>query len=292
MKTKAIALLLPAFVLLSASAPRALAESKAGTHTNADGTFVPKEKALSDYDKLRAKSPFEFDPPKVKTEEVINPFEGYSLAGYCGKGDTLMVTLLAGKEKKRIVVYGDGSPYKPRDESGFRVIGINRHQALRDTEVILEKDGQQGTVKFEEDTLRSKGPAQGQGGMIPGPNGQLVPRQGGGVPRPTGVPAPGGQNNYQAPAPFIPGQNVQPQMQPQLQPGMQNGAVTANPAIPTSAMNNDQLLNHVMNGTPAPVTNNALLRQNNNQGGNGGNGGNGGERPGGGRRKVVLPTTP
>src|SRR5436190_20666121 len=89
----------------------------------------------------------------------------------------LTVYPLKSKEKKCLTVFGDGSPYKKRDESGFRVVGINRGKSLKTTEIILEKDGRQGTVKFDDDVLHSKGAAP-QGGvqMVRDQNGNMVPR--------------------------------------------------------------------------------------------------------------------
>jgi hypothetical protein len=213
-----------------------------------EGVFSPKEKPLTAYDTLRKKSPFEFDPPKPPVVDDVNPFDGISLAGYCGNGNTLTVYLLEGKEKKRITVFGDGSPFKKRDSSGFRVIGINRGKSLKTTEIILEKDGRQGPVKFDEDALRSNA-APGGGPVMKGPDGKPIPRPP--IPKPAGAPAQQG-GGYQAPAPYIPGVSNAPQTpapgaaagngvaQPvenfQVLPGQK--PVTVNPAFP--------------NGKPAP----------------------------------------
>jgi hypothetical protein len=181
---------IPALLLLLAFSAPAMAAEKVSV--SGEGTFAPFEKQLSSYDGLRKKSPFEFDPPKPPAVLESKPFEGISLAGYCGSGDTLTVYLLEGKEKKRITVFGDGSPFKKGDTSGFRVVGINRGRSLKTTEVVLEKDGSKGTVKFEDETLRSKPTVQG-GGVQPikGTDGKVILRP---VPKPTGTPVPPVQN--------------------------------------------------------------------------------------------------
>ncbi|HEX2749268.1 MAG TPA: hypothetical protein VHM91_14770 [Verrucomicrobiales bacterium] len=269
------------FLLLLAAAASSFGETKAPAPE--DNAFSPKEKPITTYDKLRSKSPFEFDPPKVQTVEAANPFEGISLAGYCGSGNTLTVYLLAGKEKKKITVFGDGSAYKKRDESGFRVVGINRGKTLKNTEITLEKDGRQGTVKFDEDTLHAKGPAAGVQ-MVRDQNGNMVPRPV--IPRPGGAPAQPGQNNYQAPAPFIPGQSnpSSPQQNPQ---GMQQGGGNPNNnniTLPAGSLTNQQLMNQLTGpSTPQPQPQNGVVSpQPAPAGGN--------SVPPPSRRRVVLPT--
>lgn len=103
-------------------------------------------------------------PSPPSTEPPLNPFEDVSLAGYCGQGKTLTVYLFSGKEKKRLTVFGDESPFKTRDISGFRVIDINRGTTLKTTSILLEKDGVQGTVMFNDDALRSPSSTAPQAG--------------------------------------------------------------------------------------------------------------------------------
>src|SRR5688572_11929921 len=62
----------------------------------AESGFAPKEYPLSRYAPLDKKSPFEFDPPPVKPDETVNPFENVSLAGYAGSGNTLTVYIIVG----------------------------------------------------------------------------------------------------------------------------------------------------------------------------------------------------
>jgi hypothetical protein len=234
--------------------------------------FTPKQYELSRYSALDKKSPFEYDPIEEKVVAGPDPFEGISLAGYCGSGNRLTVYLVSEKDKQRITVYGDGSPNKKRDDSGFRVIGINRAKSLKGTTIELEKDGVQKRVGFEDETLRPKGGGQQQVQMVPGPGGQPIPRPV--IPRPGGV---SGQPQpvYQAPQAFVPGQTTAPQIG-QPQPGVVNPGV---PPIPTQS--NQQMVNtltapnmavpQVNPGVPQPQT--------------------GGRPPGvPSRRRVVLPT--
>ncbi len=265
-----------------------------GTEAAAESGFAPKEFALSRYAELDKKSPFEFDPPPVKSEAGPDPFADVSLAGYCGSGNTLTVYIIAGgKERKRMTVYGDGSPYKKRDESGYRVIGINRGKSLKTTTVTMEKDGVQKVLSFDEETLRPKGGGAAPGGgvqMMQGPDGKMVPRPV--VPRPSNMP--GGQNTqaYQAPAAFIPGQAGGQQHGNQPGVNMINGQQQTQQAV---NLNNQQLLNQLVgpNGQPATSNPNAGLPV---AGGTApGVMAPGGNQPRGAaappqRRRVVLPT--
>lgn len=282
-----VSLLLTA--LLSAPA-LVFADTKVPEEGAAD-TFSPKEYSLSRYDHLNKKSPFEFDPQKPQEVAAVDPFEGVSLAGYVGSGNTMTVYILTGKEKKRVSVYGDGSPYKKRDESGFRVVGINRGKSLKTTTVTLEKDGQQKEIAFDEETLKPK-PSGGQGGvqMVPGQDGKLVPRPV--IPRPGGGNAPVmQQGGYQAPQPFIPGQTNtpapapgQPNVQMNFQPGNPS-VLSANPGIPAQpgqAVQTQQQINQLLTNPPQPV---APQTQ---QGGNPADRIRNGVPPT--RRRVVLPT--
>ena len=285
MKTKPAAslLILPCMALFSFASSAA-----ADTTTDApeEPAFAPKGFPLSRYDHLDKKSPFEFEPAKEATVVAEDPFKDISLAGYCGSGNTMTVYLISGKEKKRISVYGDGSAAKKRDQSGYRVIGIKRGRTLKTTAITLEKDGVTKDVMFEEETLRPKGGAapgqQPAQQMVPGPNGQMVPRP--------VIPRPGGamgqpQQPYQAPQAFIPGQNnpAQPQVGvPQVpQPGAVAGQNIGN-------MTNQQLVNHLVGpGGQPPVTPGVVQPQATQVTGGGEH-----QRPPGqpSRRRVVLPT--
>jgi hypothetical protein len=249
MKTASLLLLLAlAAPVFAAEKPRASEEE----------TFVPREKLLSNYDLLRKKSPFEFDPPKAPQTVQIDPFEGISLAGYCGAGNQLTVYLLEGKEKKRLTVFGDGSPYKKRDESGFRVVGIHRGTSLKTTEVVLEKDGRQGTVKFDDDMFQGKAPGQVQ--MIKDKNGKLIPAPGKPVvpmpvnhnPVPPVAPVP----NQQSSQLFIPGAANPASLQspaPAAQPGATAAGAPARP-LPDNFMNNPVVPGAAPGQAPNPVS--------------------------------------
>jgi hypothetical protein len=238
-----------------------------------DEIFSPKEKPIATYDKLRTKSPFEFDPPKPPAVTEDNPFEGISLAGYCGSGDTLTVYLLSGKEKKRITVFGDASPNKKRDDSGFHVVGIERGKSLKNTKVILERNGQKGTVSFDEDTLHSKPPVK-KGPVIRDQNGNVInpvppPANGGTVPPP-------GSNNHAGPGSqlILPGMTTQPGTQPAGTPppnGMGSGV-----AVPAQAVDSFSLK---AKATVQPGIQNNTVNNFSNKPGGGSHG----------RRKVLVP---
>ena len=246
MKTSLASLLLPLAVLLS-TAPAVFADGE--ETAPADAGFKPKEYPLARYAHLDKKSPFEFDPPPPTPPETVNSFEGVSLGGYCGSGNTLTVYLIEGKEKKRVTVHGDGSPYKKYDKGGYRILSMNRGANLKSTTVLLERSGQQAEVKFDDETLTAKAGGAGGGGqqvqMVPGPNGTMVPRQV--IPRPGG--GAGGQPQaYVAPAPFIPGQGGnQPNQNPQPGQPVANGF-----SQPNFNANNAQLTQQLMNNPNIP----------------------------------------
>ncbi len=204
MKTK-LTPLLPYVALLSIAAPVFANENAPAAVTeNGYTPYLPKQYDISRYAHMRKKSPFEFEAPKEEVAAAADPFEAVSLAGYAGGGKMMSVYLFVGKEKQRVTVWGDASPMRKSDDSGFRIIGLKKGKSLASSEVILEKDGQQKPIKFEEDTLKNaKGGSAGGGGggvqMVPGPNGTMVPRP--------VMPRPGGNapNNAAPPAPFIPG---------------------------------------------------------------------------------------
>ena len=241
----------------------AFAETK---EAEPESGLARKEYPLSRYAHLDKKSPFEFDPPPVKPTEGPDVFEGVSLAGYCGSGKSLTVYIFEGvKEKKRVTVYGDASPFKKRDTSGFRILALNAGKTLKKTTVTLERGGVQKEIKFDDETLVAKGTG-GAGKniqMVPGPNGTMVPRTL--VPRPSN--APGGQNQqaYQAPAPFIMGQGGGGQPQQGNQPGVNQNGIQLQQGQQQAALNmsNQQLLNHLTgpNGQPQQQTPNVVIPQ-------------------------------
>ncbi len=272
MKTTLVSLLLPCAALLTVI-PRSAADTP-DTATEGEG-FAPKGHPLSRYSHLDKKSPFEFDPPPPTREAAVDNFEGVSLGGYCGSGNTLSVYLITGKEKKRITVYGAGSPFKVLDQTGYNIIKLNEGKSLSTTTVLMEKDGQQKEIGFEKETLTAKGGGAGGGQvqMVPGPNGTMVPRPV--IPRPSNAPAQ--TQAYQAPAPFIVGQSNAP-----AAPNPQAGVPQ-----PVGNMSNQQLMNQLITTPNAPNVPN--VPQFNNPAANPTG------QPGGGppvpqRRRVVLPT--
>jgi len=284
MKTTLASLLLPWAALLTVLPAAADTRDAAP----AGEAFVPEKHPLSRYALLDKKSPFEFDPPPPPVTPNVDNFEDVSLGGYCGSGSTLTVYLITGKEKKRISVYGDGSPFKKLDQTGFRIIKLNEAKSLSNTTVLMEKDGQQKEVGFEKETLTARASGPGGAGanpvMVPGPNGTMVPRPV--VPRPSGVP--GQTQAYQAPAPFIPGQNNPGN--PGNNPGNPQGFPAQNNIPqPVGNMSNQQLVNQLVNTPNVPQFNNPGLV---NPGGVNPVPGQTGGAPATGpqRRRVVLPT--
>lgn len=256
-------------------------------------TFAPVEHSIDRYQKLRGKSPFEFELAKPPVGETVDAFADYVLAGFAGTAGQPTVYLLNTKTQERITVLSDGTG-RP-NKSGFHIISVNRGRTLSSTTVQLEKDGQQGKLAFDSKALFSMtGGAAGGGGARPGqPNqsGQPVVRPGG-VPGQPARPA----QAYQAPQAFIPGQGnrgagqfpagVPGQAQPGVAPqgiqqlGMQPGGA------PPAAINPQQQVNTLLNANPgqpqpqlnvmpAPGAAPATGQPN--------------QQP---RRRVVLPTTP
>ena len=247
-------------------------------------SFAPVEYSIDRYQKLRGKSPFEFELAKPPVGETVDPFAEYVLAGFAGSAGQPTVYLLNTKTQERITVLSDSSG-RP-NKSGFHIISVNRGRTLSSTTVQLEKDGQQGKLAFDSKALYSMTGGAAGGGVRPAQANQ----PGQPVVRPGGVPGRAAQA-YQAPQAFIPGRPAgqfpaatagQPGVAPQpVQPGMQPGAVPGpgvnpqqqvklllnNPAAPNAAPQ--------LNVTPAPggapVTNQSNPQP---------------------RRRVVLPTTP
>lgn len=249
-------------------------------------SFAPVEYPIDRYQKLRGKSPFEFELAKPPVGETVDPFAEFVLAGFAGSASKPTVYLLNTKTQERITVLSDisGRPNK----SGFHILSVNRGRTLSSTTVQLEKDGQQGKLAFDSKALYSMTGGAAGGGARPGqPNqpGKAVVRPGG-VPGQPARPA----QAYQAPQAFIPGQANRPAGQfpaagqpgaaPQpVQLGMQPGA-----AVPAAGVNPQQQVNTMLNanpGQPQPAVMPAA----------------GGGRPINPsnpqpRRRVVLPTSP
>ena len=175
-------------------------------------TFAPKEYSIDRYQKIRGKSPFEFELAKPPVAETIDPFADLVLAGYAGSGRTLTAYLLNTKTQERITVYGEGSGRE--NKSGFKILGINRGTSLATTTASVEKSGNTKELAFDAKALYSMTGGAGGGAPAGGPRpgipgqpgvpGQPIVRPGGipGRPATAGAAAP-----YQAPQAFIPGQN-------------------------------------------------------------------------------------
>ena len=215
------------------------------TAAPAEEAFPPRVYDLGRYENLQAKSPFEFELKEPPPAEAPNPFEGMVLAGYVGSNKNMTVYLVNTKANgERISVYGDGSPRKKGDKSGIRIVGLNRGRTLKQTSVILEKDGQTGEVQFDEKALSNmKGGSPAAGAGQPNlPGNMLGPgMRPGGMPNlPNQVNQPGANNPavpYQAPQAFVPGQ-----------PG---GAQPNAGAVANGTM--------IVNGQTVPVNNNAAM---------------------------------
>jgi hypothetical protein len=216
------------------------------TAAPAEEAFPPRVYDLGRYENLQAKSPFEFELKEPPPAEAPNPFEGMVLAGYVGSNKNMTVYLVNTKANgERISVYGDGSPRKKGDKSGIRIVGLNRGRTLKQTSVILEKDGQTGEVQFDDKALSNmKGGAPAAGAGQPNLPGNM---RGPGM-RPGGTPnLPNQQNQpgvnpaaqYQAPQAFVPGQ-----------PG------GAQPNAAAGAGANGTM---IVNGQAVPVNNNAAM---------------------------------
>lgn len=196
--------------------------------------FTPKEYTIDRYAKIRGKSPFEFELAKPPAEVTVDPFAELVLAGYAGSLGSPTVYLVNTKTQERITVLSErsGRPNK----SGFKVISIDRGPTLRSTTATLEKDGQQGVLKFDSKALDTMVGGAGSGGAAGGARPVIPgqPNQPGAVPRPMipGQPA-RPQQAYQAPQAFIPGANRGGQAQAQAQNGVfipnQNAMVPGKP---------------------------------------------------------------
>lgn len=209
-------LILP--LLAAAFIPAAFAQDSppgaAGSDAAEPGVFNPRRHDWSRYEKMAMKSPFEFELVEGPAEAPPNPFEGLSLAGFAGSGSNITAYLVDTKKNERIVVYSEGSGR--RNDSGIRVVGLNRGKSLRETTVTLEKNGVTQPVAFDPGLLSSmvatSAAAVAPRAGIPGQPGANNQRGGNRAVRPAGQPgqptaaAPGA---YQAPAAFVASRNSQ-----------------------------------------------------------------------------------
>jgi hypothetical protein len=257
-------------------------------------TFTPLEYGMERYQKLRGKSPFEFELAKPPVEPAADPFADLILASYGGYANNASVTLLNTKTQERISVFAQGTGRK--NENGYQILSVNKGRTLSNTTVTVEKDGQKKELGFDTKLLYSMvGGAGGGGGAaaggrpaVPGqpnngqPNGQPVIR-------PAGMPAQAARP-YQAPQPVNITRGGQSNRNVGNQPGMAGQAnfgapQPGVPASPGGATEAQQQLNAMLanpaaqpNVVPTPTVPAA----------NPGN--NAAQNPP--RRRVVLPSTP
>ena len=258
--------LLPA-LFFSALLPLSAQDTPPPPAAGSEG-YAPPEYGIDRYEKLRGKSPFEFELAKPVLAPDADPFADLVLAGFAGSGGNVTVYLVNTKTQERITVLGDGSKHK--NESGFRALGIKRGRTLASTTALVEKDGVPKELAFDPKALSSMsggaggGAAPGAPGARPGqpgaPGQQGAPGQG--LVRPNNVPGRPVQA-YQAPQAFVPGQGnralAQPAAmaagQPGGQPGVQTGLQLANPAGAAGAQQQINTLINPNTGLVAPTPN-------------------------------------
>ena len=188
--------------LIAQDTPPETAAPAVGTET-----FTPREYPIDRYQKLRGKSPFEFELAKPIVQDAADPFADLVLAGYAGSASRPTVYVVNTKTQERITILPEGNSKK--DATGFRILSVNRGRNLATTTVKVEKNGVQKELAFDPKALSSMtaGATGGQPGTAPlvRPGQNVQPGQPGMVPgaRP-GQPAVAA---YKAPQAFIPGQN-------------------------------------------------------------------------------------
>lgn len=190
--------------------PPPSADAAASGETAADSEAYT-EYPSSRYDKIRVKSPFEFELAKPKAEEAVDPFQDLVLAGYAGSANRVTVYLANTKTQERMTIPGSSE----HNDTGFKVISVNRGTMLKNTTVTLEKSGITKNLSFDSKALSSM-VASGGGGTAPGAQGRP-----GGIPGaqpvlPGGARPPGAAGNapvrpaapYVAPQAYVPGRNT------------------------------------------------------------------------------------
>lgn len=199
-------------VVLSPASIIAQDTPPASPEAPASETFTPAEYPIDRYQKLRGKSPFEFELAKPVVEAAADPFADLVLAGYAGSASRPTVYVVNTKTQERLTILPDGGGNK--DRTGYKVLSVNRGRNLATTTVKIEKDGVQKELAFDPKTLSSMtaGATGGQPGGAPGgarPGLPIQPGQPGFVPpgaRP-GLPGQQPAVKFVAPQAFIPGQS-------------------------------------------------------------------------------------
>jgi len=261
----------------------------------AGDTYTPLEYGMDRYQKLRGKSPFEFELAKPPAEPTADPFADVILASYGGYANNVSVTLLNTKTQERISVFAKGTGRK--NENGYQILSVNKGRTLSTTTVTMEKDGQSKELGFDTKLLYSMVGGAGGGGAAAAAGRPIVPGQanngqpnGQPVIRPAGLPGQAARP-YQAPQPVNISRGGQANRNAGNQPAMagqvgmgQPGVQVANIPAPQTT-GEQQLVNQLLNPGAAPANAGQVLNvqpatmvapavQN----------------PA--RRRVVLPTTP
>ena len=75
-------------------------------------TFTPAEYSIDRYQRLRGKSPFEFELAKPLVEAPADPFADLVLAGYAGSASRPTVYVVNTKTQERLTILPEGSSKK------------------------------------------------------------------------------------------------------------------------------------------------------------------------------------
>lgn len=177
------------------------------------GVFVcsaaaPVKPPQTRYARLISSSPFTVKPVETTPTRVeVNPFEDWALGGISEVNKGFFLHLLNKKKQGEKIVVEPGQP------SEYEVVEVRRDPLdPKKTEVVLRKDGQTGTVTYDEKVLAAAPkPPQGQVQQ----------------PRPPGVQPSVPQIPGQAPGPGQPRMRVVPPTtnQPGATPGLPPGFV-------------------------------------------------------------------
>ncbi len=167
------------------------------TPPTADGevkTSVMETKTygLDRYQRLMAKSPFDFEVPEVAPPPPIPAMQDWALAGLTKATDYSVVNLvnLKTQERLRLTRYmAPPSSKANQTKSGSDIFTLESIQfeegkpmTVKNATAMVTKNGEQGSVAFDAKVLQMKAaPGKGAMPMIPGAqpaNGQPVPNNG------------------------------------------------------------------------------------------------------------------
>lgn len=137
---------------------------------------TPRKGNLTKYTQLWQNSPFTSKPPPGEIGPVVNPFEGYTLLGVSPIDGGYRVTIINTKDtNERVFIETNGNR-----NAGFEIVKISRKPGdFMGTTVLLKKDGQQGSVSYDEKnlTIAAAKPAAPQPGQQPNLPPGLQPQQ-------------------------------------------------------------------------------------------------------------------